>query len=376
MPVEFIGFLHYNESSESLAPSGPVVQPDFIRAFARTQEEGGFDKALIAYNSAAGDGFLVAQYAAAFTERLGLLVAHRPGFVAPTVAARKFATLDQISGGRASVNIISGGNDTEQRRDGDYLTHDERYERTGEFIDILKQTWTSTEPFSHNGKYYRFEDNVSSVRPVQQPHIPVFFSGSSDAAVEVGARTADTYMLWAESLAGTREQLDRIRAAQARHDRAKPLRFSLSVRPIIAPTEAEAWARAEDILGKARALQARGAQAFGFGRRERPGHPENVGSILLLETAAQGRVVDQRLWTEIAQLTGASGNSTALVGTPEQVAESLLAYYDLGIDTILIRGFNPLADARDYGRELIPLVRAEVARRDAAAAVPPLAQAG
>lgn len=368
MPVEFIGFLHYNESSESLAPIGPVVQPDFIKAFAREQEEGDFDKALIAYHSSAGDGFMVAQYAAAFTERLGLLVAHRPGFVAPTVAARKFATLDQISGGRASVNIISGGNDAEQRRDGDYLSHDERYERTGEFIDILKQTWTSETPFSHHGKYYRFEDNVSAVRPVQQPHIPVFFSGSSDAAIAVGARAADTYMLWAESLAGTRDQLERIRSAAAQFDRPQPLRFSLSVRPIIAPTEAQAWQRAEEILGKARALQARSAQVFGFGRRERPGAPQNTGSIRLLETAAQGRVVDQRLWTEIAQLTGASGNSTALVGTPEQVAESLLAYHALGIDTILIRGFDPLADARAFGRELIPLVRAEVARRDAEAA--------
>ncbi|WP_345938751.1 LLM class flavin-dependent oxidoreductase [Novosphingobium nitrogenifigens] len=271
-------------------------------------------------------------------------------------------------GGRASVNIISGGNDAEQRRDGDYLDHDARYERTGEFIDILKRVWTSDTPFSHEGKYYRFEDNVSNVRPLQKPHIPVFFSGSSDAAVEVGARTADTYMLWAESLAGTREQLDRIRAAEARFERANPLRFSLSVRPIIAPTEAEAWAKAEDILGKARALQAKSAQAFGIGRRERPGQPQNVGSIRLLETAAKGRVVDKRLWTEIAQLTGASGNSTALVGTPEQVAESLLDYYDLGIDTILIRGFDPLRDAIAYGRELIPLVRAEVARRDAEAA--------
>ncbi|MDR3507359.1 MAG: LLM class flavin-dependent oxidoreductase [Caulobacteraceae bacterium] len=363
MSVEFIGFLHYQESSESLAPSGAVVQPEFVKAFAQAQDQGGFDKALIAYHSSTGDGFLVAQYAAAFTERLGLLVAHRPGFVAPTVAARKFATLDQLSKGRASVNINSGGDDAEQRRDGDYLSHDERYERTGEFIDILKQTWTSEEPFSHEGKYYRFEDNVSSVRPVQKPHIPVFFSGSSDAAVKVGARTADTYMLWAESLAGTREQIARISAAAAQFNRPQKLRFSLSVRPIIAPTEAEAWAKAESILEKAKALRAQGGAVFG--RRGRTGAPRNVGSLRLLETAAQGKVVDKRLWTEIAALTGAGGNSTALVGTPEQVAEALLDYYDLGIETILVRGFNPLADAIDYGRELIPLVRQEVARRDA-----------
>ena len=171
-------------------------------------------------------------------------------------------------------------------------------------------------------------------------------------------------MLWAESLAGTRDQLTRIRAAAKAAGRTSPLRFSLSVRPIIAPTEAEAWAKAEDILGQAKALQAKGAAIFG--RRPRPGAPQNVGSQRLLETAAQGRVVDTRLWTEIAQLTGAGGNSTALVGTPDQVAESILAYYDLGIEEILIRGFNPLQDARDYGRELIPAVKKEVAARDAA----------
>jgi alkanesulfonate monooxygenase len=131
----------------------------------------------------------------------------------------------------------------------------------------------------------------------------------------------------------------------------------------IAPTEAEAWAKAEDILGKAKALQAKGAAIFG--RRDRPGAPQNRGSQRLLETAAQGPVVDKRLWTEIAQLTGAGGNSTALVGTPDQVAEAILDYYDLGIEEILIRGFNPLQDARDYGRELIPVVKKEAAARKA-----------
>jgi alkanesulfonate monooxygenase len=102
-----------------------------------------------------------------------------------------------------------------------------------------------------------------------------------------------------------------------------------------------------------------------FDKRKAP--PANVGSQRLLETAAQGRVVDKRLWTEIAALTGAKGNSTSLVGTPDQVVESMLAYSDLGVTTFLIRGFNPLQDAIEYGREIIPRVRAEIARRDASA---------
>jgi alkanesulfonate monooxygenase len=102
-----------------------------------------------------------------------------------------------------------------------------------------------------------------------------------------------------------------------------------------------------------------------FEKRKSP--PANVGSQRLLETAAQGKVVDKRLWTEIAKLTGAKGNSTSLVGTPDQVVESLLAYYDLGVTTFLIRGFNPLRDAIDYGYHIIPRVRTAIAQRDAEA---------
>jgi alkanesulfonate monooxygenase len=93
--------------------------------------------------------------------------------------------------------------------------------------------------------------------------------------------------------------------------------------------------------------------------------PPNEGSRRLLAAAAQGKRLDKYLWTEIAALTGAQGNSTGLVGTPDQVAEALLDYYDLGVSTFLIRGFDPLEDAIQYGRELLPRVRELVAARDA-----------
>jgi alkanesulfonate monooxygenase len=99
--------------------------------------------------------------------------------------------------------------------------------------------------------------------------------------------------------------------------------------------------------------------------------PQNVGSQRLLAAAAKGEVLDQRLWTAVAAATGARGNTTALVGTPAQVAESLIAYYELGVTTFLIRGFDPLEDAIDYGRELIPIVRREIARREDESSVAP-----
>jgi alkanesulfonate monooxygenase len=158
-----------------------------------------------------------------------------------------------------------------------------------------------------------------------------------------------------------------VRSAAAQFGRAEHIRFSLSLRPILGRSETDAWQRANEILAKAKALQDNvPAEKSGlklFEKRKTP--PANVGSQRLLETAAQGKVVDKRLWTEIAALTGAKGNSTSLVGTPDQVVESMLAYSDLGVTTFLIRGFNPLQDAIEYGREIIPRVRAEIARRSA-----------
>ena len=369
MSVEFIGYVGTHEVSESIAPSGPVIDTDYIRSVALAHEAGGFDRVLLAHNSASPDAVVTATQIFADTRRLGVLLAHRPGFVAPTLAARTLATLDHFSKGRIAVHIISGGDDADQRKDGDYLDHDQRYARTAEYLDVVKRVWGSEAPIDHEGVIYRFTQAYSSVKPLQKPHLPIYFGGSSEAAIRVAAQYADVYALWGESLAQVRDTIARVRSAAAQFGRAEHIRFSLSLRPILGRTEAEAWARADDILAKAKALQGSvPSEKSGirlFEKRKAP--PANVGSQRLLDAAAQGRVVDKRLWTEIAALTGAKGNSTSLVGTPDQVVESMLAYSDLGITTFLIRGFYPLQDAIEYGREIIPRVRAEIERRDAAA---------
>ncbi|MET0241042.1 MAG: LLM class flavin-dependent oxidoreductase [Sphingobium sp.] len=364
MPVQFIGAIGSGGGSESRVSDRAVVDKVYLGAIARAHEAAGFDRVLIGYSGAAPDGFQIAAYAFQQTQRLKILLAHRPGFVAPTLAARQLATLDQFSDGRLAVHIITGGSDAEQQRDGDFLTKAERYARTDDYLDLVKKTWTSPKPFDHDGPYYRVRDSFSAVKPVQQPHIPVYFGGSSQEAIDVAGRQADVFALWGETLEQTAETIAQVRASAARYGRENHIQFSLSLRPVLARTEEEAWARAARILENAKALRDKVAGRR-FGQLRNPdGVVRNVGSQRLLETAAGGAVRDKRLWTEIAALTGASGNSTGLVGTPAQVAESLLEYYDLGITNFLIRGFDPFEDALDYGDNLIPLVRAAVAERD------------
>jgi alkanesulfonate monooxygenase len=353
MSVEFIGYIGTRHASEIHPAEGPVIDRGYIERSARAHEEAGFDRALVAFHSTSPESILIAGHAASVTQRLGLMIAHRPGFTAPTLAARQFATLDQLTGGRVAVHVITGGDDAEQRQDGDFLTKDERYARTDEYLEVVRKVWTSDKPFDHTGRYYRFERAFSSVKSVRPPHIPIYFGGASDAAIAVAGKHADIYALWGETHAQVRELTGRVRAAAAAHGRQ--VRFSLSLRPILADTEKAAWERADDILARAKAL----LEKTGVKRNA----PANSGSLRLLEAAAQGARLDKRLWTAVAALTGAKGNSTALVGTPEQVADALLDYHELGITTFLIRGFDPLDDAIDYGRKLIPLTRELIAER-------------
>jgi alkanesulfonate monooxygenase len=355
MSLEFIGMIQPRKQSEiHPADKSVVLDKAYLKAFAQAHEAGGFDRVLIGYYADAPEGFQLGGYIAAHTQRLGLLLAHRPGFTAPTLAARALATLDQVSDGRLAVHIISGGDDADQRRDGDYLGKDERYARTDEYVGILKTLWTGQGSIDHDGTFYRFEKAATAVRCVQSPHIPIYFGGASQAAIDVSARHADVFALWGETYAQVKDITARVRAAAAAQGRN--IRFSLSFRPILAATEDAAWARAANILETTKRL---GGQGW-LGPNNGP--PANEGSRRLLEAAAQGERLDRCLWTGIAAATGARGNTTALVGTPETVAHALLDYWKLGVSTFLIRGFDPLEDAIAYGETLLPLTRDLIAR--------------
>jgi alkanesulfonate monooxygenase len=357
MALEIIGMIATQEASEILPLQGPPIDAEFTARFAQAHEAAGFDRVLIGYGSHWADGWQVANHVARATDRLKLLLAHRPGFVAPSLTARQAVSFDHLAGGgRLALHIITGGDEADQHRDGDFVDHDARYRRTAEYLEIVRALLCGETPLDFAGEFYRVEGARLPVGPATSGGIPIYFGGASAFAIEVGAHYADVYMLWGEPLAQAAERIDSVRTAAAQFGRR--LRFSVSVRPILADSETAAWARAEDIAVRAQEQRERFA---GYrGRRD----STSVGSARLLSAAAEADVHDERLWTRIAAITGAPGNSTALVGTPAQVAAALMRYVDLGCDTLLIRGFNPYADCVDYGRELIPLLREAIARRD------------
>ena len=390
MPVEMIGMVGTRDASEIKGPltdgpvvdwmDGPVIDSGYLADISRAHDEADFDRVLVGYGAVAPEAWMVAASVLASTSRLGVLVAHRPGFVQPVLLARMAATLDHLSGGgRVAIHFITGGDEADQRREGDFVPHDTRYRRTGETMELVRRAFSEAAPFDFDGEFFHYEAAFSSVKPVTPGGIPLYFAGASPPAIAVGAANADVYAFWGEPREAVAARMASIGEAATAVGRT--LRYSLSLRPIIADTEEEAWEKAEWIaektaeriaLAKERMTGRQdtyeglgGARNATFSVDRDTGGTTSVGRKRLIAMSSDRDVYDERLWMKVANLTGAAGNSTALVGTPEQVAEAMLRYYDLGITTLLLKGFDPLADVIDFGKELLPRVRQGVSARDA-----------
>ncbi|MDL9937294.1 LLM class flavin-dependent oxidoreductase [Gordonia sp. ABSL1-1] len=360
--VEFISQAHLNPSTELDPIPTRGIDLQYFRRYVRTLEDAGFDYTLLPYGSAGADSFVLASAVGQLTERLRPIVALRPNTTLPQVAAQKLATLDQLTEGRAVVHLISGGNDTEQARHGDYLSKDDRYARASEYIDILRRAWTSPEPFSHHGRFYRFDEFGPGFAPYGST-IPVSIGGQSAPAFEIGGTKADVFSFWGEPLADIRGEIDRVHGIARDAGRTELPRIWVTFRPIIAPTDELAWRKAHDYVGRIGKTFDSGAFHKNYKLTSTP--PQNVGSQRALDFAARSEVYDRALWTRTAAATNGSGAATALVGSPETVAAAILDYIDLGASLVSIRGYDTLNDVIDYGRYVLPLVRQELAHRAA-----------
>lgn len=383
MSAEFISATFPNASTElHPLPDAVPVDPDFIVRYSRALDDYGYNYTLIPYGSSSFDPFTIGATILAVTKKISIIIALRPNTMYPTVAAKALATLDRLGKGRVVVHFIAGGSDAEQAREGDFLAKDERYAREEEYIRILKRAWASGDAFDWEGKYYTFKDFRLAVRPAAGT-IPISVGGSSEDAYRVGGSLADIFGLWGEPLKETKEQIDKIYAAAEAAGRTDRPRIWVTFRPILAETDDLAWSKAHRTLDQLKAnsgalLEGEKAKAAngtsngtsngaanGETKTAVASEPENVGSQRLLAIAERGEVQDRALWYPTVTATNARGASTALVGSPQTLIDSLLDYVDLGASLISIRGYDNLNDAIDYGRYILPGVRAELAKREA-----------
>ena len=358
MPAKFFWFLPTNGDSRSIVgashasshhtlPEG-YREPSrrYLAEVARAADRLGYEGVLTPTGTWCEDAWLTAAALLSETERLKFLVAFRPGLVPPTLAAQQTATLQRFSEGRVLLNVVSGGDDIEQRRFGDWLSHDERYARTGEFLQIVQSTWTQ-ESVDYDGMYYRVSDGRVSAPPDPLPQI--YFGGSSAAALPIAAQYVDVYLTWGEPPQAAAAKIEAVRALAEAHGRS--LRFGIRLHTISRDTSAAAWAVADELLGELTADQIAKATAL-------HGNSESEGQRRM--TALHGGRVDKleihpNLWAGVGLVRGGAG--TALVGSHEEVANLIVEYHSLGFDEFILSGYPHLEEAYWFAEGVLPLLR-------------------
>lgn len=280
------------------------------------------------------------------TERLKFLVAFRPGLVPPTLAAQQAATLQRFSNGRLLLNVVSGGDDAEQRRFGDWLTHDERYERTGEFLQIVRDIWRGS-PVDFSGKHYTVTDARVSEPPSPLPEL--YFGGSSPAALPIAADHVDVYLTWGEPPAAAAAKIEAVRALAK--ERGRTLRFGIRLHTISRDTSEAAWAVANSLVGELTPDQIAKATAL---------HSKSESEGQRRMTALHGGRLDKleiypNLWAGVGLVRGGAG--TALVGSHEEVANLISEYHALGFDEFILSGYPHLEEAYWFAEGVLPLLK-------------------
>jgi alkanesulfonate monooxygenase len=309
-------------------------------------EAAGFEYALVPVQTACWEAWITCAMVAARTERLTMLVAARPGLIAPTVAAKMISTFDQLSGGRIAVNLIAGGGSAELAADGLFHGHDERYAVMDETVTLMKRVWTEQAPVTHRGKWFHVEDAVVRPRPLQQPHPRFYLGGISDAAVEVCARHADVYLYWGDTPDNIAARIEHARRRAAAYGRQDRLAFGMRLQVIVRDTEDEAWQAAEELIAGASDAHRR-AIAGMWEQSE-----ANTRMKELVE--APDHRLAPHLWSGISTLRPGAG--VAVVGDPKQVAATLQEFVDIGCTEFCLSGYPHDTEAERFGRTVMPLL--------------------
>jgi FMNH2-dependent dimethyl sulfone monooxygenase len=275
------------------------------------------------------------------TKRLKLIVAILPGPWNPAIAAKQLASLDQITGGRVAVNIVSGWFKGEFTAIGQpWLEHDERYRRSEEFIRALKGIWTQ-DNFTQRGDFYRFTDYTLKPKPLQRPHPEIFQGGSSRAARDMAARVSDWYFTNGNSLEGIEKQIADIRAKAEAEGRETQVKIGVNAFIIARDTEEEAREVLEEIIAKA---DPEAVNAFGDAVKQAgKASPEGEGNWA------------KSSFQDLVQYN--DGFKTNLIGTPEQIAERIVALKSIGVDLVLAGFLHYHEEVEYFGKRVLPLVR-------------------
>jgi len=331
----------YLGTSEGTRP----VNYSYCKQIAQAADTLGYSGVLLPTGKSCEDAWIAASMLAPVTEKLKFLVPVRPGLTSPTLSARMAATFDRFSKGRLLVNVVAGGDPVELAGDGLFLNHDDRYELTDEFLSIWREALNGSD-VDFDGNYLNVKGGEVLYPPVQKPYPPLYFGGSSSAAMDVASNHVDVYLTWGESPEKVKEKIETMKNKAAKKGRT--LRFGIRLHVIVRKTEEEAWKSAEELIEHVDEKAIQSAQKA-FAKMDSEGQKRmselHKGDRSDLE-------VSPNLWAGVGLVRGGAG--TALVGDAETVAERMKEYADLGIDTFILSGYPHLEEAYRTAELLFP----------------------
>jgi alkanesulfonate monooxygenase len=326
---------------------GRPVTLHYLRQIAQAADDLGYFGVLLPTGRSCEDSWVVASAIAPFTERLRYLVAVRPGLQSPTAAARMTATLDRVSQGRLLINVVTGGDPIESKGDGIFLSHDERYEVTREFLAVYTALLAG-ETVHFRGKHITIEDGRLLFPPVQKPRPALYFGGSSEAAIDVAADTVDKYLTWGEPPTQVADKIAPVATLAAK--RGRKMSFGIRLHVIVRDTTAEAWRAANDLIRHVSDDTIASAQSI-------LARMDSVGQRRMVQLHGGRRdklEISPNLWAGVGLVRGGAG--TALVGDAETVAARMKEYMALGIDTFILSGYPHLEEAYRFAELVLPLL--------------------
>lgn len=322
---------------------GRPASVPYLGQIARSAEQLGFEAALTPTGAWCEDAWVSTAMISSLSERLKFLVAFRPGLTSPYLSAQMATSFQNLSGGRLALNVVTGGESHEQRMFGDFLDKDGRYERCGEFLEIVRRLWAG-ETVTFEGKHLQVED--AALHQVPDPLPEIYFGGSSPAAARVAAKHVDVYLTWGEPPAAVAEKVELIRGLAA--EQGRQIRFGIRLHTIARDTSEAAWAEADRLLA--------GISDEDIARvQEGLKRSESVGQRRMLDLnqgTRDGLVIHPGLWAGIGLVRGGAG--TAMVGSFAEVADLIEEYRAVGIDEFVLSGYPHLEEAYWFGEGVLP----------------------
>jgi len=352
--ITFGWFLPTNGDSTCLADPAQRIAPSppMLDEIVEAVDNGGYKYILLPVNAICWEATVVASWYAAKTKNVAPLIALRSGYVNPVLAAKIFATLDRMSGGRLCINLIAGINDDDSIADGIADSKEVRYEKMDEEVTIMKKLWASKEPIGFIGKHYSC-NQVIEPKPLQQPHPPFFLGGGSAHAAEISAKHSSVHLFWGDKPKVIEQRVGDMRRLAAKHGRENALQFGMRLQIVCADTEAEAWEQANALVKGTKGVNPfnmRGGATAVEGIRRTSEANRRVWQ--LLEESGDDLKIHPHLWTGISMVRAGAG--IAVVGNPEQVANTLKEFVDAGCTSFCLSGYTHAASARTFSEKVMP----------------------